>query len=420
MASALPLLEFQHEQTQPGETILAAITTTGEFSEEISNDQVKFYEGRKEIFLESGIKFYEDTHYLYVYTTREGNFSMKISNILYTEKGELKSTTITTPLLIQTNELTDDNTTYTEILSIKPGVVIANPEAKVKLINKGTSPIDVTYDENEITIQPLHTEEIITYPQKIFSELKISTYKDFTVSIIYPTFNSSLNETPFIEEKFDLKHDPDLLFAELIVDNDTTETIQLFNFGNESITNMVFVTDIDFIEIKTIENMTGKEIHNLSLSFSPNYPGHIQGDINITYTQYDEEKTISIPLSIFVLPKGSTVEDFNVTEETCSDQFGIVCADSEVCDGKAIFTKKQDSIDREYCCLGSCLPIETDEPGSGGWGWLIGLVILIILGAGGFYFYKKSKGIKQKTPDQQIKETTDKYSKRLTGGLERG
>ncbi|MCK5140295.1 MAG: hypothetical protein KAQ85_10670, partial [Thermodesulfovibrionia bacterium] len=74
LASAAPILLLQHNEIQPGETIFATITTVGEFTKEITSLDIKFFEGRKEVFFESNIVFYNDTFYLYTYTTREGNF----------------------------------------------------------------------------------------------------------------------------------------------------------------------------------------------------------------------------------------------------------------------------------------------------------------------------------------------------------
>ena len=92
--SAYPIITFQHEDIQPGETIIANVTTSGEFSKQIKPSDVEFYQGRKKVSLESNIVFYNETYYLYIYANNEGEFIVKIPNILYTEDAELKSKTI--------------------------------------------------------------------------------------------------------------------------------------------------------------------------------------------------------------------------------------------------------------------------------------------------------------------------------------
>ena len=125
IATAAPILTFQNEEIQPGETILATITTVGNFEKQIEPSDIKFYEGRKQVSFESDIKFYEGTHYLYVYTTREGNFSIEISGILYKEANTLQATTITKEFNITEEKIINEETneTSTQIFQIKPGFV---------------------------------------------------------------------------------------------------------------------------------------------------------------------------------------------------------------------------------------------------------------------------------------------------------
>ena len=401
LASASPSLNLQHNQTQPGETILATITTQEEFSKQIEPDDITFLEARKQVFFEHDITFYDDTHHLYIYTTRRGNFTIKIENILYKESNELKSKTI------QQNFTIQDSTNQTQILSIKPGFVLTTQTPKIKLTNKGTQTLNITYNETPISIQPLKTKEITISPTEVFSTIKIQSYKEFSIPIIYPPANGTFQAPP----QLDLQLDPELLLAELFTETETQETIQLFNFGEEPITNIKTTSSISFIETKPIENISARGIHNLTLTLSPETPGHFQGNINITYTQYGKQNTLEIPLSIFVLPKGSTPEKFNVSEKTCEEKGGTPCTNEEICDGDASFTKNN-----EYCCIGTCQPIEPNEDRFS-YGWLIAILIFIVLAVTGYYFYKKQKKITPKNPEEQIKETTEKYTKRIRGAL---
>lgn len=411
LASAVPTLTFQHEEIQPGETIFVTITTVGEFTKEIQPSDLKFLEGRKEVFFESDITFYNNTYYLYIYTTREGNFTLKISEILYKEFDELASINFEQPIIIKNNFITEEETneTRTEIISIKPGFIRAIDEPKLKLINKGNSTLNFTYLENETSLQPQQSIEIEIPQEEIFSNLKLSIYKDFFVPIIRP----APEEIMIPEVKHDLKFDPDLLLLELLTEEKSSANITLFNFGNENISNIKFSSDIEFLKIEEIENLEARGTHNLSLTLSPKTPGHIQGNINITYTQSGEEKNLSIPLSLFILPAGSTVENFKISNDTCEEKGGVICTQKENCEGEATFTKGGN-----YCCLGICVSTE-EEKEDAGFGWLIGLLIFVVLGFGGYYLYKMQKKITPKKPGEQIKESSEKYSKRLTGKLQR-
>ena len=410
LASAAPILLLQHNEIQPGETIFATITTVGEFTKEITSLDIKFFEGRKEVFFESNIVFYNDTFYLYTYTTREGNLTLKISNILYKESDELQSITLEQLITIKNDFIIDEETneTRTEILSIKPGFIRITDEPKLKFINKGNSILNFTYLENETSLQQQESMEIEIQQEETFSNLKVSTYKDFLVPIMRPAPEDII--IPRVEH--DLKHSPDLLLVELLTEEKLSSVITLFNFGDENITNIKFNSDISFLKIKEVEELEAREVYNLSLTFSPKNPGHVQGKINITYTQYGQEKNLSIPLSLFILPAGSTEEDFKISDETCEDKGGSVCTSGEDCEGAATFTKGGD-----YCCLGICVTTEKNE--DAGFGWLIGLVLLAFLGFGGYYLYTKQKKIVPKKSDEQLKESSEKYSKRLSGGLQR-
>jgi hypothetical protein len=401
IVSAVPILNFQHNETQPGETILAAITSPEEFSKQIEPNDITFFEARKQVFFEHDITFYNNTHYLCIYTTRPGNFTIQIQNILYKEVDELKSKTI------QRNFTIQDSTNQTQILSIKPGFIFTTQNPKIKLTNKGTSTLNLTYNENEISIEPLKTKEITPLPTEVFSTVEISSYKTFSIPIIYPPANGSF-QAPL---QLDLKPSIELLFAELFTKTETEEKIELFNFGDEPITNIEIKSDITFIETESIENISTKGTRNLTITLSPINPGHFQGNINITYTQYEKQNKLQIPLSIFVLPKGSDPEEFEVSEETCEEKGGTPCTNEEICDGNASFTKNN-----EYCCIGTCQLTEPTDEGFG-YGWLIAIIIFIALGSAGYYFYKKQKKIKPQQPEEKIKETSEKYTKRIKGAL---
>jgi hypothetical protein len=409
LAYAAPSLEFQHNDIQPGETIIATISTVGEFQKQIEPSDIKFYKGRKQTSFEYDIKFYNETHYLYIYANREGVFSIEISDILYKEEDMLKSTTINKEFNITSNKIfnEDTNETETQILSIKPGFVFTAQMPIIKIINKGTVVLNLTYGEDKTSLQPLELKEITISPDTTFSYFNISTYKDFSIPVIYLSANSTF-QSPSV--KSDLRTSPELLFLELVAGENNKSNIELFNFGNETLDNIQITSDQDFIEINEIENISARGVVNLTLSLSPEVPGHFQGSINISYSQNEEQNIISIPLSIFVLPEGSDIETFELLEGTCAELGGNVCESGFICEGNANFTSSQ-----EYCCLGECKVIEDNSSSGGGWGWIIGIIILIGLGAGGYYLYKKQKQVVPKKPEEQMKESSDEYAKRLSG-----
>ena len=461
LATATPLLEFQHEQIQSGETIIATISTTGEFIKQIEQSDITFYEGRRQVSFESDIIFYNGTHYLYIYTTRQGNFSIQVANILYEENNELKSITITKSFNV-TDEI------IKEALSIKPGFVFTAGTPTIKLINRGTVTLNLVHGEDELSLEPLTFQQVALTPSQTFSYFDVSSYKSFSIPIIYLSannpstnltanttstnttstnssanatyFNATTNvtlvnstinttlvnltanisfvnltanisfESPSIQHS--LRAEPELLLAELFTSAKIKKMIQLFNFGDENLTEIQATSDISFVGIGQLEDMPIRGVQDLILNLAPETSGHFQGHVNITYTQNETQYTISIPLSLFVLPEGNTMEDFEISEETCEEKSGTVCQLDEGCEGKTTFTKNS-----KACCLGICQPIAKDKP-EGDYGWLIALGIFIVLGAGGYYLYKKQKAMVPKSSEDRLKEVSEKFKKRMTGTSE--
>jgi hypothetical protein len=412
VVSATPTLNPQFEDLQPGETFLANISTVGEFTRQITTSDIKFYEGRKEVFFESDITFYNGTFHMYVYTTREGNFTMEISQILFKEGGELKEATIEHPLNISTKPNSEENKSWTEILSIKPGFIFGSPSPTLKLINKGNISLNITLLDKSISLEPLQTHEEIITPEDAFSTIRVSSYKEFDIPIIHPTYNGTFVPT---EKKHDLKYNPELVLMNIILGREATASIELFNFGENNLTNLRISSDVSFLDVSELENIPPRGDHNLTLTFSPESPGHIKGNVFILYNQLGEDNNVSIPLSLFVLPEGSTEENFAESNETCEGKGGLVCADGEICNGAATFTKGP-----VYCCLAACVP-DPKGPGNSEWGlgWVVGVIILLGLGGLGYYFYRRTKKTKQKKPDEKLKESSEKYNKRIKGVVQR-
>jgi len=334
----------------------------------------------------SDIAFYNGTYYIYVYVTRVGNFSIHISNVLYRDSDGLKSVTIVKKFNVTSGKITDEKTnkTFKEILSIRPGFVFSMTAPTIKLINIGDVVLNLTYGKNETSLEPMESKEIILSPPVGFSYFNISSYEDFSVPIIY--LGAEKNTTnKSVVVRLGLKQSPKLLFAELFTDNETEKIIQLFNFGDENVTDVSAKTDILFVKIDGLGDVTGRGVRNISVIFNAETPGHFKGNINITYTQYGVEHLLLIPMSLFVLPKGNSSGNFTASAKTCKEMSGVVCKDGEICDAGATFTRGG-----EYCCLGTCQPNETKSK-SGGYGWLVGIFILLAIGGAGYYLYSKTE-----------------------------
>lgn len=410
LASATPSLNFQHNETQPGETILATINGSS-FAKQIENSDISFYEGRKKISLESDIVFYNGTYYLFAYPTREGNFSMQIADVLYREGEEVKSITLTKQIEVKANLILDKKTNETskQILSIKPGFIFTSSIPKIKLINMGTSGLNLTYNNSELSLSPGQTKEITIVPKNTFSYLNISSYKKFSIPIILIDENNSKNElNPTFNDNINLIANPIRVSIEASVNNETISKIQLFNKGNKTMDKIKIDSDIDFEKVEIPNNISGRQSENLTIYFLPKELGYFEGHLNITYSENKSENKLSIPINLSVLPQGESIKNITFSKEKCED-IGKVCATNELCNGTAKFANG------EYCCLDTCVLNSKNKKNGGSWGWLIGLLILVGLGYGGYYLYKKQKSMPSENSGKKLKEISEKYKQRMSG-----
>ncbi len=415
--SATAVLHIQNNQTQPGETILATITTHGEFVQKIANSQIKFFQGRRQISLDSDIMFYNGTYYLYIYTNTEKNFTLNVENVLDEDAGKIESTTLIRNISVSRKNLINvtSNVTYTKIVKITPGFVFSSSLPEFKITNVGTSPLNVTFNNTIISLSPSESHLVKFHPNQTFSFAKFSTYKNFLVPVVYfiSEDNTSINKSRLnfsSVKNSDLHAVPKLLFAQVFVGDKSKQTIQLFNFGDKNLTDLRTSTSINFIKMWSLDNMVGRGVQNFTMGLNPVISRHFSGEINVSYNENGSREVLKIPVSIFVLPKGASKDNFTVSDKNCSELSGEMCEAGMICNGTTTFTKGGD-----YCCLASCVNLDTKKVKSGGAGWFIAIVIFVILGSVGYYFYLKQKKVSSATPADSLHKMTQRFEKRMAG-----
>jgi hypothetical protein len=401
---AEPVLNLQQEESLQGETVFGTIEVSGEFTKPIEDSSIKFYEGRKEVFIEHGVQFYEGKHYFYAYANREGNFTIKVANILYKEGVDLKSADLEKNFTIVKGNSSEG------ILGIKPGVVFTSTNPKVTLSNKGGALLNVTVEKQDISIEPLMSYELTLAPKEAFSMLKVSTYKEFQVPIIFLGLNGSINQTTKV---VDLRGDPASISLNLTIGNDSERIVSLYNFGDENLTGLKSTTSLGILKLSKLSDISGRGILNVTFKFSPVSPGHFSDNVTLEYTKNGSSEVMTLPVEVFVLPSGSSPQDFVIVDESCAGLNGTVCPTTQICGGETTFAKGG-----EYCCLSQCKDVEVNDSGEG-FGWMIGLVLILALGLLGYYLYKKQKKVAPPTPQQTITSTADTYSQRISGGVQR-
>ncbi len=415
--AAQPTINLQKQNFQPGETLLGTITTPGEFAKEISIDDIEFFEGRKKVFFEHDLVFYNKTYFFYVYLTREGNFTIRVKDILY-KTPELKSATIEKNIEVKkiniqsyekkinqtTNETYYENKTIHKILSIKPGLVFSSKKPEFILANKGDSVLNLSCNGKEFLLAPEDYKKILFEPNASFSYFEVKTYATFRVPVIYIPLTNKSQE---IETK--LKANPSSLQLKIIAGKEEIKQLELLNFGETNITEISISTNIPILKFSELKEINAKEVKNISLKFYSEKTGFFDGNISVEFHQDEKKQLLIVPIRVYVFPKNTSEENLEINEKSCAELGGEICS-SNLCDGESTFTYEG------YCCLGNCRKEEENEKS---YGWLFGVGILLFLGIIGFLVYRKFKKIKPQKPEEHLREKAKIYEKQVKGKLSR-
>ncbi|MCH7850319.1 MAG: hypothetical protein IH845_01620 [Nanoarchaeota archaeon] len=409
LVSGSPVINFSSEDILSGEPIIGTINFNETYEKEILKSNIKFYKGRRETFFEYDIKFYEGTHYFYIFANRPGDFRLEIDTQYY-ENGILTSKVLEKNFtIIKNNTL---NNILNNILEIRPALIDINSEKTLVLRNVGNSTLNISIKDLEISLEPSKSydyliESTSTDPLEI---LEIKTYKTFRIPIF---------RTPKVDSEIktnnDLRLDKSFLKFLIIVNQEKISYIELFNFADVNLTDLKFISSSKKIEVEKIEveELGIQESLNISLTFNSKEEGYFKEFLTITYLSNEVRYNITIPIEAFVFPKGTNESDLVEPFETCSDLGGLVCKLTENCNGQARFAEGGD-----YCCIGTCEEVIIEDS-EGNNNLILGLLIFAALALIGYAVYSKVKKTKPMGADEKLKEQDKSYSKRISGGLQR-
>jgi hypothetical protein len=376
-ASAFPQINLYSENIQPYETVSGNITS---LSKTISIDDLIFYEGRKEVSFEKDLREFGGNYYFYVIFNREGNFTIKLENVFYHDEDKnLKSTVLERLVEVRKSE---DN--FSQVVSIKPGVVVSSSEVEFTLTNRGEQDLNITIGKNKTSLATGKSEKIKFYPNKSFSLFELKTYKTFLIPVIF--YNLSNNEPKENISVGDLSLKTKNSWEIMGYENEGfVSTIEFFNVGYENLTKVSVNSNLKFLNLNFVTDMAARSSANLSVSGEQEEGVYIT-NISVSYEENKTNRLLILPTTIFVFKK-------NVSEEqkekifSCIDLGGSICSESSICNGN-FSTKIQG------CCLGLCS--EKTKPSSSKGQFFVGFLILAALAFGAYTLYKKYKNVKPK------------------------
>jgi len=416
---ATPVLELERTSLQPRETLIGKLHTSGEFKEQLSSEDIRFYSGQKREYFEHELFYYDNAYYLYVIFNKEGTFSIRTDEILYSLAGEVGSRSIDE---IVTVAYDDPNKSVQEsLLSIEPGVVYTfGKTANLNLFNRGSSSLDISVGDTSFTIGPLQAKTLSLNLELPLSYVHISTYKSFSVPVIYlgaPVVNESeinyTNQTPEVVTS-------NLVVRRDVIDfnaskNETLfEEVELANLGEGNITSMFVLSNISMAVIDVPYSIQSMDSGFLSVNI---FAGETSRNetIILTYVENNTQFNITIPLIINIQDDNtSTTINHNTSSNkpTCLETGGMLCNGD--CDNSSFTTDG-------FCCYSECIPFSANNTGIDNpadrpsYGWIIGLLIFLVIAIVAYLVFTKYKRTAPESPERKINHSKEKFEERMRG-----
>jgi len=390
LASAEIEFNVTSENLQAGETLFAKISGVGNNSK-LLDSSVSFLEGRKKVFFEYDSILVNDSHYIYAYTTREGNFTLKIENFLYDDNGVIASKDFSEDFEVKNVVLNETNVTGTKILSIRPGFLTMGEE--LTLENKGSLDLNVEVGGNKTLIKSGGKTSLKSLNGEENYFLGIKTYKDFDVLVV--KIRDLENFTNFSVPAYNLR--PVVSYFIRKVNSNVRENIsfEFENTGTKPLEIYNVSSDIEYLDFESSLEIGPKSKEVIGGEIFADGRGILNGSVTFEYVSDGKRGSLVVPAELYVLEKGENKS--NLREEltkTCSEIEGTLCEKGLICNGEQVITSE-----KKYCCLAKCVEVKGSEKKSSNV-WIYGVLIIVVLGIVGYLMYKKQKGVGKKAEDK--------------------
>ncbi len=403
-ASSVAIIEFDNTNPQPNEVIIGRLFTPGEFVDELSESDITFFDGRREVKPDFEMYYYNGEYYFYVNFKTEGSYTLRTSEVLTKGGAGVLGTIVEKNISVAyVGNGTKD------ILAIRPGVYYSINSPTVELVNLGESTLNLTFLDKSITLIPFESYEAIFIPKEVFSTFTISTYKTFNVPIIFLEAQNATG-SHIDDDVGDIRTIDDEI--EIAVNQSESDDIsfELVNIGDSKISDISINNSQSDLAYNYTSFLLPREGQNITIILDSSEAKFYDDSVTINYIQDGEMHSMTIPLKIYVLPENKTLDEVLVTDKTCEELTGVFCESGLVCRGEITFAGGN-------CCLGECVDSgdSQDNGKKGGSGWIYGLLIVGLVGGALYYFYSKYKKAKPVTAKKNVAEVAKKYENRLKG-----
>ncbi|VVB83685.1 Uncharacterised protein [uncultured archaeon] len=385
-------VEFDLNQNfSQGETLVEKVS--GNFLSPLTKNNIFFYEGHVRIPMEYGVLGINGDYYIYALLSgkSEGDYSVSIENAQYMKGAEILSDKIIKNFTI-TNETAD--------FFVSPGVMISAGDFFLELQNTG---------DNQVTIS-INTEANNSGIRKVEASANSVQLKSGEIKKIYFKVGIGKPELKTIELKTEktiyeipvyisselegilqptFSFEPSSVTYSFPTNSIIKETIYLYNTGEKEINNINISLDdslISLVNLSVTKITSLKPDSKVSIEltfFSKNETTEL-GNLKAKSEDAIAYSSISLKLmNNYTLSPNETIQS---SAKTCTELLGSVCnISTEKCSQEPVYATDN------LCCMGTCDKIQK----SGSSAKVIGILLFILVVAGGawFYFkkYKKAK-----------------------------
>ncbi|MDP1729401.1 MAG: hypothetical protein Q8L27_04315 [archaeon] len=403
-------LDFQMSKNSyyPGETMQVEFPNV--FIDNLKTNNVLIYakDAVHASPAESGVLKYNNRYHFYARVpTTPGDYELVIEGVKYWDGSVQSEEPIKQEFtIVSTNE---------SYISFNPGYVYTSSSFSIA-VKAYNADQEVNIELPEIDFQKTTTmgygdSKLIYFKvpelnEKIESNIKIGSYSIPVIILASPSAPVPTTPTTPTEGDQSLEDlvvsDTDMINGSVLSGVDYTYQIVIVN-KKETVNDIKLTSSDSEIKVSPefISSLYKEQIINITVNTKSDFDGFVKFStdssamtipIHLKITEDKEEQGTNIP---------TTTED-----KTCAKLGGIICAGEQKCTGS-----RRASIDSRSgnCCLnGDC-----KVPSNSSY-WVIGVLLLILLGIGAWYIYDKAS--KSEGPDALNKifaKKTQQYQKRM-------
>lgn len=395
-------LNFQRENYSPSETIIGTLTNV---TSELTAQDLKIYEGRREVFFEKGIVKANNVYYFYIIPTKAGEFDLKISNVLYNNSGILSSTN-----LERTINVSQSNVSVG--YKVMPGVY-EGQKPEFVITNLKSEKINLTLGNETIYLNSLESKRVTIETSEGFSLYKIGEYQ---IPIIFSkTTNQTsipINETKEVESTFlDCINITAPSFFSLAINEKTNYTFEIRSTCLKDLAQVLLHSSFEGISFYE-DNLTLYSAKMIKVNFS--LIGKESGEYNENISLNNSNGTLASKIiKIYFFENKTNLENFQKisstnTNQNCESSNGKFCTGKTSCSTENIFYDPEADA---FCCLSECV-----DPNAKPTNWTniaIALGSILLISAIIYLLIKRSKGFKAPKAEERFIQAEKKYERKF-------